>query len=212
MLRRRTALSVSAAALLISAPFLTACGGQAHPGAAAIVGDERITVAQLQERVRGVRAAQDQSPQADQLIRNTGRLSVATLNGMIFDRVLARGAKDAGVEVGRSEVQRWRATAERRAGGAEQLKAMWLQQAIAPDEIDQVVRNQLLMDGLAERLGVNREEPQGQQRLAQVLAKTSAKMGIDVNPRFGSWNDQRVMLAEAKTPWVRAEQGGQQPA
>ncbi|MFI1161028.1 SurA N-terminal domain-containing protein [Streptomyces sioyaensis] len=203
MFRRRTALSVSAtAALLAVAPLLAACGGTAHPGAAAIVDGKRITVSQLQAKVKDVRAAQAESPQGSQLVMNTGRLSLATLNGMIFDEVLARSAKDAGVTVSRADVQRWRSGAERQAGGAERLQAMWLQQGIAPDEIDTMVRNQLLLDGVAQRLGADRGTPQGQQKLARALAKTSRSLGIDVNPRFGKWDDQQVILGETKEPWI----------
>ncbi|MFH8346272.1 SurA N-terminal domain-containing protein [Streptomyces sp. NPDC018045] len=206
MFRRRTALPVSAAALL-AAPLLTACGTDAHPGAAAVVDGQRITVAQLQSRVRDVRTAQEKSPQAAQLVENTGKLGPATLNGMIFDRVLERGAKDAGVTVSRRDVQQWRAAAERSAGGADRLKEMWLQQAIAPGEIDAVVRNQLLLDGVAKSIGADRGQPQGQQRLAESLARTSKKMSIDVNPRYGKWDDQQVVLGETKEPWVRNAAG-----
>ncbi|QTZ92347.1 SurA N-terminal domain-containing protein [Streptomyces auratus] len=203
MFRRRTALSVSAtAALLAAAPLLAACGGAAHPGAAAIVDGKRITVSQLQAKVKDVRAAQAESPQGSELVMNTGRLSLATLNGMIFDEVLARSAKNAGVTVSRADVQRWRSDAERQAGGAERLQAMWLQQGIAPDEIDTMVRNQLLLDGVAKHLGADRGKPQGQQKLARALAKTSRSMGIDVNPRFGKWDDQQVILGETKEPWI----------
>ncbi|MGW9427783.1 SurA N-terminal domain-containing protein [Streptomyces decoyicus] len=211
MFRRRTALSVSAtAALLAAAPLLAACGSDAHPGAAAIVDGKRITVSQLQAKVKDVRAAQAESPQGGQMIMNTGRLSLATLNGMIFDEVLARGAKDAGVTVTRRDVQRWRAEAEKQAGGAERLKAMWLQQGVAPDEIDSTVRNQLLLDGVARHLGADRGKPQGQQKLAQALAKTSRSMGIDVNPRFGKWDDHQVILGETKEAWIIREPAKQQ--
>ncbi|WP_329176279.1 SurA N-terminal domain-containing protein [Streptomyces decoyicus] len=211
MFRRRTALSVSAtAALLAAAPLLAACGSDAHPGAAAIVDGKRITVSQLQAKVKDVRAAQAKSPQGGQMIMNTGRLSLATLNGMIFDEVLARGAKDAGVTVTRRDVQRWRAEAEKQAGGAERLKAMWLQQGVAPDEVDSTVRNQLLLDGVARHLGADRGKPQGQQKLAQALAKTSRSMGIDVNPRFGKWDDHQVILGETKEAWITREPAKQQ--
>ncbi|MEJ8648562.1 SurA N-terminal domain-containing protein [Streptomyces sp. MS1.AVA.3] len=211
MFRRRTALSVSAtAALLAAAPLLAACGSDAHPGAAAIVDGKRITVSQLQAKVKDVRAAQAESPQGGQMIMNTGRLSLATLNGMIFDEVLARGAKEAGVTVTRRDVQRWRAEAEKQAGGAERLKAMWLQQGVAPDEIDSTVRNQLLLDGVARHLGADRGKPQGQQKLAQALAKTSRSMGIDVNPRFGKWDDHQVILGETKDAWITREPAKQQ--
>jgi len=209
--RRRTALSVSAtAALLGAAPLLAACGGAVHPGAAAIVDGKRITVSQLQAKVKDVRAAQAESPQGSELVMNTGRLSLATLNGMIFDEVLARSAQDAGVTVSRADVQRWRAGAERQAGGAERLRAMWLQQGIAPDEIDTMVRNQLLLDGVAKHLHADRGTPQGQQKLARALGKTSRSLGIDVNPRFGKWDDQQVILGETKEPWITPASGKEQ--
>ncbi|MFI6769914.1 SurA N-terminal domain-containing protein [Streptomyces sp. NPDC050355] len=211
MFRRRTALSVSAtAALLVAAPLLTACGGEAHPGAAAIVDGKRITVAQLQAKVKDVRAAQAKSPQGAQLIMNTGRLSLATLNGMIFDEVLARSAKDAGVTVTRGDIQKWRDKAEKQAGGSERLKALWLQQGIAPQEADGMVRNQLLLDGVAKHLGADRGTPEGQRKLAQALAATSRSLGIDVNPRFGKWDDQQVILGETKEPWITTEPVRQQ--
>ncbi|MFH8567354.1 SurA N-terminal domain-containing protein [Streptomyces sp. NPDC017993] len=210
MFRRRTALSVSALAALAAAPLLAACGTDAHPGAAAVVDGKRITVSQLQAKVRDVREAQGKSPQGGQMISSTGRLSLATLNGMIFDEVLERAAQDAGVEVTRRDIQKWRAAAEKRAGGAERLQALWLQQAIAPDEIDAMVRNQLLLDGVAEHLGADRGQPQGQQKLAQTLSKTSRSMGIDVNPRFGTWDDQEVILGETKDPWITTERPAEQ--
>ncbi|WP_399089934.1 SurA N-terminal domain-containing protein [Streptomyces sp. BBFR2] len=204
MLRRRTVLSVSlSAALLAATPLLTACGSDAHPGAAAIVDGKRITVAQLQAKVKDVRQAQSRSPQGGQLISNTGQLSLATLNGMIFQRVLERSADRAGVTVTRADVQRWRTTAEKELGGPERLKAVWLQQqSVAPDEVDATVRNQLLLDGLAKKIGADRTSPEGQRRLVDNLARTSRAMGVDVNPRFGSWNDRRVILGATKDPWL----------
>lgn len=73
-----------------------------------------------------------------------------------------------------------------------------------------MVRNQLLLDGLAKHLGADRGKPQGQQKLAEALAKTSRSMGIDVNPRFGKWDDQQVILGETKDPWITTEHVRQQ--
>ncbi|MER6049769.1 SurA N-terminal domain-containing protein [Streptomyces sp. NPDC001793] len=213
MFRRRTALSVSAAAALLAAtPLLTACGTDAHPGAAAIVDGKRITVAALQGRVKDIRAAQAASPQGRELITNTGRLGLSTLNGMIFDEVLARAARDAGVTVTRADLQKARAEAEERAGGAVRLRTMWLQQGTAPDQIDQVVRNQLLIDGLAEHLHADRGRPDGQRKLVEALSRTSRAMGVDVNPRYGTWDDRQVILGETRTPWLAPAAPPQQEA
>ena len=98
--RRRTALVLSAAAIA-AAPLLTACGSEAHPGAAAVVGGDRITVAQLEGRVSEVRDAQraavPDDAQYEQAIAKTGGLTRDTLHSMVLDKVLHRAATDAGV-------------------------------------------------------------------------------------------------------------------
>ncbi|MFE3252603.1 SurA N-terminal domain-containing protein [Streptomyces sp. NPDC059209] len=200
--RRRTALTLTAA-LLAAAPLLTACGNDAHPGAAAVVGGERIEVSALQAQVRDVRDAQEASPQAAELIKNTGQLGQVKLNSMIFDRILQKAADDAGVTVSRKEIQTTRQVAAQQSGGEDQLAAMLLQQgALTPDQIDTAIRREVLMSKLAESLGANTTTPEGQQQVLGALVKTSEKLGIDVNPRYGAWDVKQVRLGETKTPWL----------
>ncbi|GAA2385196.1 SurA N-terminal domain-containing protein [Streptomyces glaucosporus] len=205
MFRRRTSLSLSAAAaVLVASPLLTACGSDAHPGAAAVVDGERITVSQVQAKVRAVREAQRESEQGAELIRNTEQLARGTLHGMVFERVLERAAEDAGVRVTRRDVQQAREAAEHRMGGPEELKAMMLQQrAAAPREIDGMVRIQLLIQKLGERLGANQQTPQGQEKLRSALEKASKDMDVTVNPRYGTWDDEQITLADIEQPWIR---------
>lgn len=119
--RRRTAL-VLTAVIAAAAPALTACGNEAHPGAAAVVGGQRITVAQLQSRVNEVRTAQrsavQNQAQYERAIATTGGLTRETLYGMVFDQVVHRAAQDAGVTVTRKDIQDMRAY--RPAGGRRQ--------------------------------------------------------------------------------------------
>ncbi|MEU3606958.1 SurA N-terminal domain-containing protein [Streptomyces sp. NPDC035033] len=202
--RRRTALALSAA-LLAAAPLLTACGGDAHPGAAAVVGGERIDVSSLQAEVRTARDAQSASPQAAQLIAATGDLGRQKLNGMIFDRILAEVADEQGVTATRAELQRTRAAFVRENGGEEGLEAVLLQQqGVAPAQIDDVVRRNVLMTKIIEKLGIA-ETPEGQQKLQEVFATASKSLDIDVNPRYGSWDDGKVQLAggPAGAAWLR---------
>ncbi|AXG79739.1 SurA N-terminal domain-containing protein [Streptomyces paludis] len=201
--RRRTSLAVSAA-LLAAAPLLTACGGESHPGAAAVVGGQRIETSALQAEVRDVRDAQRAAPDAEQLIKNTGQLSQAKLNGMIFDRVLQRSADDAGVTVSRKEIQSTRKQAAAQSGGEKQFVEMLLQQgALSAGQIDSAIRREVLLNKLSQALGANTSTPEGQQIVLADLTRTSKKLGIDVNPRYGSWDNAQVRLGEAKTPWIK---------
>ncbi|WP_030869968.1 SurA N-terminal domain-containing protein [Streptomyces sp. NRRL S-37] len=201
--RRRTALLLTAA-IAAAAPLLTACGNDAHPGAAAVVGGERITVSQLENRVDEVRAAQraavPDDAQYQQAIARTGSLTRDTLHSMVLDRVLERAARDAGVTVTDREVQRMRAGLEQQAGGAKALETAWLQQyGIPPRRLDANFRLQIQAQKLAQRLGTDTSRPE----FWQALSKAGEKLDVDLNPRYGDWDVEKSSRVDAKTPWVR---------
>ncbi|MEU4652780.1 SurA N-terminal domain-containing protein [Streptomyces sp. NPDC023723] len=201
--RRRSAL-VLTAAIAAAAPLLTACGNDAHPGAAAVVDGRRITVAQLEDRVDEVRAAQraavPDETQYEQAIARTGGLTRDTLQSMVLDQVLHRAARDANVTVTRKEIQGMRAGLEEQAGGAKALETVWLQQyGIAPARVDENLRLQLEAQKLAQHLGTDT----GQPAFWKALSQTSEKLDIDLNPRYGTWDVAKSSRADAQTPWVR---------
>ncbi|MGA4841453.1 SurA N-terminal domain-containing protein [Streptomyces sp. G45] len=205
--RRRTALLLTAAALT-AAPLLTACGNDAHPGAAAVVGDDRITVAQLEGRVNEVRSAQRAALPDDrtyeQAIAKSGGLTRSTLHTMVLDRVLHRAARDAGVTVTRKEIQTMRGQLEEQAGGRKALEASWLQQySVAPKHLDASITTEIEAQKLARALGADMNTPQGRAAFWTALAKTSKKLDIDLNPRYGTWDVKQSKRADARTPWVR---------
>ncbi|GAA2445570.1 SurA N-terminal domain-containing protein [Streptomyces mauvecolor] len=195
--RRRTALSVSVA-LLAAGPLLAACGSTAHPGAAAVVGGQRIEVSALQAEVKDVRTAQEKSPQSAQLIKDSGQLGRVKLSNMIFDRVLARAAEQAGVSVSRKEVEVARAAMVQQAGGEDQLREQALTNGgLAPNQIDAYVQRQVTEQKLAAAIGART-----QQDLLPALVKASKALDVDVNPRYGSWNASQIQLADYQAPWL----------
>ncbi|HEX5568231.1 MAG TPA: SurA N-terminal domain-containing protein [Streptomyces sp.] len=205
MFRRRTSLFLSAAgAVLVAAPLLTACGSEAHPGAAAVVGGERITMSQVQARVEAAREAQHAMEEDARPVQIPEQLLQRTLGNLVFQRVLEQAAEDAGVTVTRRDVQLYREQEERSTGGAEQLHAVMLQESgVAPDEIDEVMRVRLLFYRLVERLGVDPNTPQGDEQLRVTLVEASKSLDISVNPRYGVWDDERIGLADSEEPWIK---------
>ncbi|TWV36723.1 hypothetical protein FRZ03_25510 [Streptomyces misionensis] len=201
--RRRTAL-VLTAAIAAAAPLLTACGHDAHPGAAAVVGGQRITVAQLQNRVDEVREAQraavSDPAQYQQVLAETSSLTRDTLHNMVLDRVIHRAARDEGVTVTRKDTQQLRASLEQQAGGAKGLRNAWLQKyGIAPAHLDDNLRLQLEAQKVAARLGTDTSQP----AFWKALSRASEELHIDINPRYGTWDVQKSGRADARTPWVR---------
>ncbi|MHC0433881.1 SurA N-terminal domain-containing protein [Streptomyces sp. O3] len=208
--RSRTALSVSAA-LLVAAPLLAACGSEAHPGAAAVVGGERITVAQLEGRVNELRDAQravtsnDEEyadllkAQCDAALRmqqpQSCDLARVTLNTMVFDQVFEKAAQDAGVVVTRKEVQTRRAAQEKQLGGPEGLRRAALRGNVAPGQLDATLRTQLQIQKLNQKLG--------DAGFGEAVIKASDALDIDLNPRYGTWNIRENGRVDADTPWLR---------
>ncbi|HEY8980974.1 MAG TPA: SurA N-terminal domain-containing protein, partial [Streptomyces sp.] len=202
--RRRTALLLTAT-IAAAAPLLTACGSDAHPGAAAVVGGQRITVSQLENRVNEVRDAQRSAVKGDdaqyaQAIAQTGTLTRDTLHGMVLDKVLQKAAEDAGVRVSRHEVQQMRAGLEQQAGGARGLESAWLQQyGVPPQRLDENLHLQLEAQKLAAKLGTDTSQP----AFWNALSAASKELGVDLNPRYGGWDVQKVSRVDAATAWVR---------
>ncbi|MFH9982893.1 SurA N-terminal domain-containing protein [Streptomyces sp. NPDC017179] len=201
--RRRTALVLSAA-LLAAAPLLTACGSDAHPGAAAVVGGQRITFGQLQSRVSEVREAQraavSDEAQYQQAVASTGTLTRDTLHQMVLDRVLDRAARNAGLTVSRSEVQQLRTGLEQQAGGAKALEDTWLQRyGVPPQRLDDNLRLQVK----AQKLATHLHTDAGQPAFWKALSEASADLHVDLNPRYGTWDVEKSTLVNAKTPWLR---------
>ena len=206
--RRRTALLVSSAALLVAAPLLTGCGNDGHAGTAAVVDGRRITVAQLQNRVQEIRDAlrrevpNDQ--QYEQVVERTGGLSRSTLQTLVLDQVVHHAATKAGVRTGRKDIQQMRAGLERQAGGAKALEVSWLRQyGVAPKRLDDSLRTELEARKLAEKLGVDMNDQKGQAAFWKHVADTGRDMHIDMNPRYGTWDVRRNARVEAKAPWLR---------
>ncbi|MDQ0787428.1 hypothetical protein QFZ63_004709 [Streptomyces sp. B3I7] len=206
MHRRRTAIALSAA--LLAAPVLTACGSDSHPGAAAVVGGQRITVAQLQDRVREVRTAQraatGDGTQYAQEVSRTSSLTRDTLHSLVLDQVLDRAARDAGVKVTDRDVQSMRGSLEQQAGGAQELRTAWLRQyGVAPARLDDSLRTEVRAQKLAAALGADMSTSTGKATFWKSLSDASKALHVDVNPRYGSWDVQKSSRVDTEAPWVK---------
>src|SRR5579875_76960 len=145
---RRWHSPLLAAMLGTAALAISACG-PAHPGAAATVGDVRITDAQVQKAANvmlqdsGTRAAAQADPAG---------LRRDVLTRLIKDVLLQRAAASRGVTVSEADVQHELALAEQQEGSRAQLEAAAASNGIAAADLHDYLYYYLLEQGLATAL------------------------------------------------------------
>lgn len=162
--RRVAALSA------VLAASVTACDAE-QVGAAAVVGDERITVTELQDQVREVARVSGGDVTSDQ-----SNVQATVLNRLINNQLGDTVAELADVTVTEAEID-------------EYIDEQLLSQAPDGDLTPVLARNLLsedtLRDAVREALLV--EKVGGSDAYVELLAEASDEEGVEVNPRYGDW-------------------------
>ena len=153
-----------AAAALVAAAALTLTGcGTVRAGAAATVGDERITTADLRELVeRGLAdPTAQQNAGADRAAFERGVLA-----RMIQHEVLLEAAREKGVTVTNAQVDEAYDRFAAQLGGEEALRAEALKAGIAADDVRGLIADSALRDALMDELTADIEVPEADLRSA----------------------------------------------
>jgi SurA N-terminal domain len=168
---------VAAVLCLLAAVPVAACNTE-QIGAAAVVGNERITVAELQEQVREVA---ESLPDGAEPTGDQSAAQHAILQRMIRSELLAAVAADEGVEVSEAEIDAFidEQIAPQAPDG--DLGPLLAQNNLTEESLRTSVRDQLVATELIDRVG-------GEQELIDLLNQKSDEIGVEVNPRYGTWD------------------------
>lgn len=173
--------------LALAACLLASGCGQTRAGAAALVGEQRISVNELSQSVNAtVQAAAEQQLQ----VRDRSALVRSVLSRQIVFTILEEAADRKGVTVTRGDVDEW--IAQR--GGRQRLEAQVLRSGVAPGELREFVRHRIMQQRLARALGAGSGAGQG--ALVGYLRKVARDMGVTVSPRYGQFSVQRLGVTE----------------
>ena len=153
----RPALAAGAAVLLLSG-----CGeAEVRPGAAALVGEERIAADELQQVVeRGL-----SDPTAEQQLgQDLAAFQRQALSRLISREVLEAAAEREGVTVTRGDVDAQLERFAEQAGGREALEAQAAASGVSPQDLPRFVRDIVLEQALGDELTEDEQVPQAQLR------------------------------------------------
>lgn len=166
----------------IVAVVVSGCGS-AVPGAAAMVGDDRISERELTEKVEQVLRAQGRPVDSA-----SEALVVTTLDRMITTSLVEQIAEQEGVEVTQGELDATLANYAEATGGQEAFEELLIQQDLAPESIEDLFRVNILAQKLGMELDpMGSPEAQSSAVLAAV-SQFSDDVGTSVSPRYGTWD------------------------
>ncbi len=170
--------------LLLAAVGLVGCG-QTLAGSAAVVGEQRLTDAQLADTTSELTEALG--------IPASAQVSQAILSRWMVAELVDELASRKGVDVNKGAVDAAIADEQERAGGREALEQGALQSGVLPDQIPAVVRTSLLIEEIS-KTTITGDDPTGQSGLLVQVQQLSDELQPQVSPRFGTWDAQQLTV------------------
>ena len=167
---------------------LTGCG-TATAGAAAIVGQTRISEQALTTSVQEVLLAQQKSPNT-----SDAALTSAVLSRLVTSELVNLLAAEAGVTVTQGAIDSTLQGYVQQAGGEAAVQDILLQRNVAPSQIEEFVRTNVLAQLLGQALAPAADIQGQSDAVVAAIIKTSLVVGAEVSPRFGTWDATKLAI------------------
>lgn len=180
----------------------TACGPN-QLGAAAIVGDDRITVATVQDSVERTRALQDQQ---SVIVRGPALAARLEVERRVIDLIFLRTAQELGVSASDSEIAALVEENRKDLGGQAKFLQALAANNLNESQVTDVFRTQVLSGKIAEKLagGQKLSAAEVDKRLQAKLIAVAAGMRIKINPRYGTFDPTVGDIVQRAPDYIKA--------
>lgn len=173
---------VAATALL-----LTGCS---QVGAAATVGDTKITQATVQGSIDSILAERAKIDTSQMQLETGEALNRGQLRFHLLSTLLRELGTELNVTVSKAEIDTRRASIVEQVGGLTALPTALVSAGIAPEDLNAYIEAISLSDKISQTLvssGVVQDEV-GTEIQKLIVAKAK-QIGVTVNPRYGKWDE-----------------------
>ncbi len=184
---RVRSLRAAAVVAAAGAAVVAVSGCTSDPGAAALIGNTRISDTQLHDAVD---AALSDPTFAQTVGSARASLVREELANMIVLRLFQAQAAQDRVTVTPTQVNNQIALFVHQAGSRSQLDAELAQNGQPPADLFQNIEENLLLNGIvSKQTGDSKPSTTELQAIGlKVLKDQTARLGVHVSPRYGSWN------------------------
>jgi hypothetical protein len=171
----------------VAATFLLA--GCSQVGAAATVGDTKITQATVQGSIDAILSERSKVDVSQMQLETGATLNVSQLRFHLLGTLLREVGQELKLNVTKAEIDTRRASILEQVGGEAALPTALVNAGIAPQDLDRYIEAIAYSDKISQTLvaaGVT-EDQLGSEIQKLVVAKAK-EIGVTVNPRYGKWD------------------------
>jgi hypothetical protein len=183
----RTTIAIAAAALA-AAVALTGCANQ-QAGSAATLGDSRITETTVSDQVQDILAAKGQP-----VTSVDATLPSEVLRRIITTELVDRVAADNGIVITQGQIDEQYANYEGQTGDQAAVEKLFIEQGIAPSQIESILRLNLQAQAIGIALDPQGSAEQQGQAVLDAVVKKSDELDVTVSPRFGTWDGAAIKV------------------
>ncbi len=181
-------LAIAASALLIAS-----CGVTDRAGAAAIVGGQKISSADVAAQVKEVRFdIEHTNPELLQTIPTEALMSQMIIDRLVLEEILTYAVKDLNIKISDAEVAAYRTDVFTQYGEDEVKAQLATQNGLANKYVDDFMYDILVQTEIMNRLAPGQAQEVQAPALFQYLSEIVAKNSVEVSPRYGSWDPQTM--------------------
>lgn len=186
-------LAVVAAVALL----LTGCS---QVGAAATLGDTKITQATVQGSVDSILAERAKVDVTQMQLETGEALNRSQLRFHLLSQLLRALGEELKIKVTKAEIDTRRASILEQVGGAASLPSALVSAGIAPEDLDTYIEAISLSEKISQALvAAGATQDQVGQEIQKLVVAKAKELGVTVNPRYGKWNAETADL-EASDP------------
>ena len=172
--------------MAVAALLLTGCS---QVGAAATLGDVKITQATVQGSVDSILAERTKVDTTQMQLETGEALNRGQLRFHLYSALLRAIGEEIKIEVTKAEIDTRRANILEQVGGAESLPVELVNAGIAPGDLDQYIELISFSEKISQALAASGvTEDQIGIELQKLVAAKANELGVTINPRYGKWD------------------------
>jgi hypothetical protein len=183
------------AIIAATALLLTGCS---QVGAAATVGDTKITQATVQGSVDSILSERGKVDTSQMQLETGESLNRSQLRFHLLSKLLRSLGDELKIKVTKAEIDTRRASILEQVGGTTGLPAALVSAGIAPADLDTYIEAISFSDKISQALvAAGVAEDQVGQEIQKLVVAKAKELGVTINPRYGKWNAETADIQAA---------------